>query len=158
MEDFAAAEDCLADIEGKPRYIPAKDELLLYADINYYEQTPQIKAVGNYLALRHGIIGDALEELLEQLHTLAFFNHQPNEMLNLLAEYGVVLEIKQLNECLALITEVYNNTRIWFNKGYTPVELHHKKSSTPARLTVKVGRNAPCPCGSGKKYKHCCGR
>ena len=22
----------------------------------------------------------------------------------------------------------------------------------------KVGRNAPCPCGSGKKYKHCCGR
>jgi SEC-C motif domain protein len=22
----------------------------------------------------------------------------------------------------------------------------------------KVGRNAPCPCGSGKKYKRCCGR
>ncbi|HCV63371.1 MAG TPA: hypothetical protein DGR20_08750, partial [Alphaproteobacteria bacterium] len=23
---------------------------------------------------------------------------------------------------------------------------------------VKVSRNAPCPCGSGKKFKHCCGR
>jgi uncharacterized protein YecA (UPF0149 family) len=22
----------------------------------------------------------------------------------------------------------------------------------------KVGRNDPCPCGSGKKYKKCCGR
>jgi hypothetical protein len=22
----------------------------------------------------------------------------------------------------------------------------------------KVGRNDPCPCGSGKKHKHCCGR
>ena len=22
----------------------------------------------------------------------------------------------------------------------------------------KVGRNDPCPCGSGKKYKYCCGR
>lgn len=22
----------------------------------------------------------------------------------------------------------------------------------------KISRNAPCPCGSGKKYKHCCGR
>ncbi|HUS83365.1 MAG TPA: SEC-C metal-binding domain-containing protein, partial [Dehalococcoidia bacterium] len=22
----------------------------------------------------------------------------------------------------------------------------------------KTGRNAPCPCGSGKKYKKCCGR
>lgn len=29
----------------------------------------------------------------------------------------------------------------------------------PTRVTAKkVGRNDPCPCGSGKKYKHCCGR
>lgn len=27
-----------------------------------------------------------------------------------------------------------------------------------ARKGEKVGRNDPCPCGSGKKYKHCCGR
>ena len=25
-------------------------------------------------------------------------------------------------------------------------------------MTEKIGRNDPCPCGSGKKYKHCCGR
>ena len=29
--------------------------------------------------------------------------------------------------------------------------------STPKKST-KVGRNAPCPCGSGKKYKNCCGK
>ncbi len=28
----------------------------------------------------------------------------------------------------------------------------------PKRADKKVGRNDPCPCGSGKKYKHCCGR
>ncbi len=28
----------------------------------------------------------------------------------------------------------------------------------PKRADKKVGRNEPCPCGSGKKYKHCCGR
>ena len=28
----------------------------------------------------------------------------------------------------------------------------------PIRVQQKVGRNAPCPCGSGKKFKHCCGR
>ncbi|MBM3881823.1 MAG: preprotein translocase subunit SecA [Verrucomicrobia bacterium] len=28
----------------------------------------------------------------------------------------------------------------------------------PVRSAPKVGRNDPCPCGSGKKYKHCCGR
>ena len=29
---------------------------------------------------------------------------------------------------------------------------------TVRRTMPKVGRNDPCPCGSGKKYKHCCGR
>lgn len=28
----------------------------------------------------------------------------------------------------------------------------------PVRVDKKVGRNDPCPCGSGKKYKKCCGR
>ena len=28
----------------------------------------------------------------------------------------------------------------------------------PKRASGKVGRNDPCPCGSGKKYKHCCGK
>ena len=28
----------------------------------------------------------------------------------------------------------------------------------PARAEKKIGRNDPCPCGSGKKYKNCCGR
>jgi len=28
----------------------------------------------------------------------------------------------------------------------------------PIRVGVKVGRNDPCPCGSGKKFKKCCGR
>lgn len=32
-----------------------------------------------------------------------------------------------------------------------------KKSGTVVK-EKKVGRNEPCPCGSGKKYKHCCGR
>ncbi|MBO8434459.1 MAG: SEC-C domain-containing protein [Tyzzerella sp.] len=34
--------------------------------------------------------------------------------------------------------------------------LQQKKSRTIVKAT-KVGRNDPCPCGSGKKYKKCCG-
>ncbi|MEO0225620.1 MAG: preprotein translocase subunit SecA [candidate division WOR-3 bacterium] len=33
-----------------------------------------------------------------------------------------------------------------------------KGGSTTVVQTVKIGRNDPCPCGSGKKYKKCCGR
>lgn len=32
-----------------------------------------------------------------------------------------------------------------------------QKESTTIRVGKKIGRNDPCPCGSGKKYKHCCG-
>ena len=32
-----------------------------------------------------------------------------------------------------------------------------KIKSTPKKVT-KIGRNDPCPCGSGKKYKNCCGK
>ena len=33
-----------------------------------------------------------------------------------------------------------------------------KLKAQPKRVSVKVGRNDPCPCGSGKKYKNCCGK
>ena len=32
------------------------------------------------------------------------------------------------------------------------------KPATEQRQRPKVGRNEPCPCGSGRKYKKCCGR
>ena len=32
------------------------------------------------------------------------------------------------------------------------------KKAQPAKAQTKVGRNDPCPCGSGKKYKNCCGK
>jgi preprotein translocase subunit SecA len=32
-----------------------------------------------------------------------------------------------------------------------------QRARVPLRVGTKVGRNEPCPCGSGKKYKKCCG-
>lgn len=37
-------------------------------------------------------------------------------------------------------------------------ERERRKPEPVRREAPKVGRNDPCPCGSGKKYKHCCGR
>ena len=33
-----------------------------------------------------------------------------------------------------------------------------REKAQPVRTGPKVGRNDPCPCGSGKKYKQCCGK
>ena len=36
-------------------------------------------------------------------------------------------------------------------------EAHHHHHARPETVAPKVGRNDPCSCGSGKKYKKCCG-
>ena len=42
-------------------------------------------------------------------------------------------------------------------KGEAVTDKTKEKKSTPKRVN-KVGRNELCPCGSGKKYKQCCGK
>ncbi|OLS38933.1 hypothetical protein BTR22_04625 [Alkalihalophilus pseudofirmus] len=68
-----------------------------------------------------------------------------------------------------LIVHLNNHTRQWPNKGYGPIELRKKhevesKSAPkqPSNVFIfetkqKIGRNDPCPRGSGKKFKKCCG-
>ena len=46
-----------------------------------------------------------------------------------------------------VLLDIYQYWRAVVN---TPKTIHRKSS--------KTGRNESCPCGSGKKYKHCCGR
>jgi len=38
------------------------------------------------------------------------------------------------------------------------MQLNHQDSEEPIVIDKKVARNDPCPCGSGKKYKNCCGQ
>ena len=62
---------------------------------------------------------------------------------------------------LAFDKEKLYNLPQW-NDIFTPerqkeLYLEQKKSGTIIKGT-KIGRNDPCPCGSGKKYKKCCGR
>ena len=42
-------------------------------------------------------------------------------------------------------------------KGQAVENPNKVKKATPKRVK-KIGRNEPCPCGSGKKYKNCCGK
>ncbi|MCF7873617.1 MAG: preprotein translocase subunit SecA [Candidatus Omnitrophica bacterium] len=58
--------------------------------------------------------------------------------------------------------EVFTEGQTSFvHSKYSPLrkkEPTKKKPKTPKAAGKKVGRNDPCPCGSGKKYKKCCGR
>jgi uncharacterized protein len=48
----------------------------------------------------------------------------------------------------------------WRAKGSTQISmpLMHGRPAQPDQPPSKIGRNEPCPCGSGKKFKKCCGK
>jgi uncharacterized protein len=45
-----------------------------------------------------------------------------------------------------------------FEEQRSTTTLPSQEGTTYRRLVPKVGRNEPCPCGSGKKFKQCCGK
>jgi len=57
-----------------------------------------------------------------------------------------------------LRAEIRQNTeRVQVIKGEAVEDMNKIKKAAPKRVN-KIGRNDPCPCGSGKKYKQCCGK
>lgn len=57
-----------------------------------------------------------------------------------------------------LKAEVRQNLERVENKNIRTNENDSEVKRTPKKVTKKIGRNDPCPCGSGKKYKNCCGK
>lgn len=80
-----------------------------------------------------------------------------------------VRDDRRLDELVTLINDLWNNTRMLLNRGFTPNELSAQAMGNrlplPAKNNIiafrpggktKIYPNDPCPCGSGKKYKSCC--
>lgn len=62
-----------------------------------------------------------------------------------------------------LITNLYNAMPSWENNGWSPQELYEQLTGRKMfynddGTVMKLGADDPCPCGSGKKYRDCCGR
>lgn len=64
------------------------------------------------------------------------------------------LRERLINGAAAGVMQIYR----YFKARISVPELSIFDSQTYRRSEPKVGRNEPCPCGSGKKYKLCCGR
>ncbi|MGL4108458.1 SEC-C metal-binding domain-containing protein [Clostridium sp. LP20] len=79
-------------------------------------------------------------------------------IIDLLNERGLNFEDeKEAKELIDALANVYNNTAMWTLKGLTPKELSERRT-TVVKKDKEPGRNDQCPCGSGKKYKKCCGK
>jgi hypothetical protein len=129
---------------------------------------------------RHDFVG-AREVLEQHVMPVVVGNQLLNRHLDVRAQYAVVLaycgnypeaerEIERLqpyaaglaplaretlaNQC-QLIAEIKANPIPQWRQGVRPLAIQR---TTPISAGVRIGRNEPCPCGSGKKFKKCgCG-
>jgi len=161
----------LEKIRDKPYYVPKKEELLKKAEDLYFELTPQLNALRDYIISNMCKDEETVDSLIEDIELLCFMEQPFNEVIYEFKRNGILFEsTRQLNTLMSLLADVYNNTRTWNNRGYTAKEMNEILGKNIPLVTgipidklddvifKKVGRNDPCLCGSGKKYKKCCGR
>ena len=108
---------------------------------------------------------DAMDELRRGIHLRAYGQHDPvveyrNEgydMFNAMTE-----SIREETSRLILSVQIRNEEQVKREKVATETASSGGDGSDAASKTVrgkgKVSKNALCPCGSGKKYKRCCGK
>lgn len=71
---------------------------------------------------------------------------------HILDEYKIKYTNKNIKSLKNIVDQYKNDMPIWGYNGYS------KKEFNSMPKEKKIGRNDPCPCGSGKKYKKCCGK
>lgn len=155
-------------------YIPAYAEIMDYATHHYPASAPSYQRLHDFFKSRLHLSEKKNEELCSSIYYFIASGCNPSDIFNLLEDYGVVISSeKDMNRFMPVLIDVNNSTRMFDFSGHTPEEmyaLHPMQpdilfpAENPANHTTiissqpKVGRNDPCPCGSGKKYKKCCGR
>ncbi len=145
--------------QNKPYYIPDKKQLIHYSDDMYFDKTPFCHDMSVFLCEYANLEKNIADELTDEVALMARMNCNYQDIIYYLEQYHIVFDQSDINKFFRIYMGIYNNSRIWENRGYTPLELNalYTKGSVPV-TSKKIGRNDPCPCGSGKKYKRCCGQ
>jgi preprotein translocase subunit SecA len=136
-----------------------QEEFLQYADWFYFEETPAHNRFIEFIRNKVNATPKKTappELLTAQVCALLRQWAPAQECFNILESANIKFDsLKEVKKASEFITQMYNHTRIWGNNGWTPNELRENSANEGPKR--KIGRNEPCPCGSGKKYKNCCG-
>jgi hypothetical protein len=147
------------------KYFPISAETMLNVNrFEPFERTEQMVNLVHYLSDTYSLKQEEAVELADRFIYKVQFGESLPDVVKWFGEQVELKSEKDINTLVEKMVTVVNNTRLWILKGHTPSELSSPSASKPATSTPvektqpKVGRNEPCPCGSGKKYKKCCGK
>lgn len=185
LEDYYALAE---GQRGKPFYIPEKEEFLRANTDQCYPETVQSKKMLAYLKKKKLQCPpeEVLLEMQDLLNIDVDFNDIAEDMARLGLQctglqdaqtfFGLLAELNnhtrklvnrghtpvQLSRNGSERNKPYQNLRVLSNsKAITklPTTIEQPIFAPPLNVvSSKPSRNGPCPCGSGRKYKNCCGK
>ena len=140
-------------------YVPSASQIDIYLDNTFREKTHEFGAMRDFMVRAFNMRTPLA--LANTLRILQYLDDEfdVNQLMGMLASSGARFENEQqFRNVAVLLSKLKSVSRFWSFCGHTPEEAaNFEPNKSPVRA-YKVGRNDPCPCGSGKKYKKCCGR
>ena len=105
---------------------------------------------------------DQMDVLRQGIGLRAYGNKNPvivyqEEGFDMFDEMIESMRTEVANILMGVRVEVNTDPRAAASKRPRP-NVDHRAIGTVKNQTKQIGRNDPCPCGSGKKYKNCCGK
>lgn len=155
-----------------------KAQLIAAGRPDYLEWTPALREFEAVVKEHYDISDEMLKDfLLECINEV----QEGCSLDNLLQQFQILFEAPSfefLQQIRQAARALLNTTRLWRLKGHSYQEVSGQTSylrdplqPEPSIMAKnprgavfdfnsrkRIGRNDPCPCGSGKKYKKCCGR
>lgn len=150
--------------------------------VNYFDQYEIEHNNPHFIQMRKFLEKYRKDDFDEILYYLMYYikdGFRMTEVINILNEDFKLtesLKVKDAEQFFSIYQNLHNSTHLWVNYGWTPTDLANQSrqeyiQNNPNIIPFpkgfagmnfqqipKVGRNDPCPCGSGKKYKQCHGR
>lgn len=167
LDTDAKRHELLSLQNGKEFYIPSKEEIEAYASDKYIGTSKEYNEFRMFIMNNFEIYKDKLDKICHIVYLYCELGYTADQIISELRySYAVEAQTKQqLNTLQVLVRTLINNVRKRVNCGFTTMELYENSNGRqrmfiPSSMHTKaaVGRNEPCPCGSGKKYKQCCGK
>ena len=145
-----------------PYYIPTQQEIRFMADNGGFLMTQELSRMSKFLTDEMHVPHERIPYILRQVQAEISMGGQLQEIIDGIEALGIIFETDEhMERFTSIITDVWNHTRMVLNRGHKPYEMVMKGLETVSvqrKNPSKIYPNDPCSCGSGKKYKKCCGK
>jgi len=150
--------DFIAERDSRPRWYPDGEEAFIdFCEESAHLETDEALALDAFLE-KHGI-KDFMKrtEFLYKIIQKHQLEERISSIISFVSQGCKLKNVAESNDLISVLVPFLNTTHLRILNGWTPDALHESFITPAVSTKPPVGRNDPCPCGSGLKYKKCCG-